>query len=399
MSQESTVGGWKQVEIGSLVSDVETRNPSSFESDTFEYIDISAVDQDLKTIVGARSINCNDAPSRARQLINTNDILVSTVRPNLNAVAIVPEVFDTAIASTGFCVLRPKQKQLDASYLFQWVKTPLFVSDMMRKATGASYPAVSDRIIFESKLPLPPLPEQRRIAAILDKAEALRAKRRAALAKLDQLAQSIFLEMFGDPATNPKRFSKVELSTLVRVGDNINYGVVQPGDDLDEGVPLIRVGDITDGSIKTGNIKRISPEIENSYKRSRLNGDEILVSCVGSIGSVALANSSVAGYNIARAVARIPPSNDVNRQYLAAYLRTKHIQQYFSGELRTVSQPTLNIKQLSKAMVILPPLPLQQAFAHRIEKLESLKTAHRASLAKLDALFASLQDRAFRGEL
>ena len=182
MSQESTVGGWKQVEIGSLVSDVETRNPSSFESDTFEYIDISAVDQDLKTIVGARSINCNDAPSRARQLINTNDILVSTVRPNLNAVAIVPEVFDTAIASTGFCVLRPKQKQLDASYLFQWVKTPLFVSDMMRKATGASYPAVSDRIIFESKLPLPPLPEQRRIAAILDKGAWHTSLSRAAFA-------------------------------------------------------------------------------------------------------------------------------------------------------------------------------------------------------------------------
>ena len=84
---------------------------------------------------------------------------------------------------------------LNSNYLFQWVKSPTFIGDMTKKATGASYPAVSDRIISESRVPLPPLAEQRRIAEVLDGAEALRAKRRAALAQLDALIQSIFLDL------------------------------------------------------------------------------------------------------------------------------------------------------------------------------------------------------------
>src|SRR5690606_33476042 len=164
----------------------------------------SAVDQDAKAVTGARKLACSEAPSRARQLVRAGDVLVSTVRPNLNGVALVPMELDGATASTGFCVLRPRAGQLDSRYLYHWVKSPRFVRDMVRKATGASYPAVTDKIVCESKLPLPPLPEQRRIAEILDKADALRAKRRAALAQLNTLTQSIFLDMFGDPATNPK---------------------------------------------------------------------------------------------------------------------------------------------------------------------------------------------------
>jgi type I restriction enzyme S subunit len=185
----------------------------------------------------------------------------------------------------------------------------------------------------------------------------------------------------------------------VREDDTINYGVVQPGDDLDGGVPLVRVGDLLEGRISQASLKRIAPTIEATYKRSRLRGDEILVSCVGSIGVVALVDETAKGFNIARAVARIPLAGATNREFIAAYLKTDFVQRYFTNELRTVSQPTLNIKQLSETAVVLPPSPLQLDFARRIAAVDKLKSAHRASLAKLDALFASLQHRAFRGEL
>ena len=174
---------------------------------------------------------------------------------------------------------------------------------------------------------------------------------------------------------------------------------MQPGDDLDEGVPLVRVGDLIEGEVRHSELKRIAPSIEAAYKRSRLRGDEILVSCVGSIGVVALANESVKGFNIARAVARIPLAETTSRLFMAAYLSTDFVQRYFINELRTVSQPTLNIKQLSETTVVLPPIPLQREFARRVTAVEALKTAQRASLAELDALFATLQHRAFRGEL
>nr|WP_281719497.1 restriction endonuclease subunit S [Nitrosomonas nitrosa] len=206
--------------IGELVEPVSSWTPERDDPDSvFTYIDLSAVDQDTKIVSGAREIACSEAPSRARQLVRAGDVLVSTVRPNLNGVALVPPEFDGATASTGFCVLRPRPDRLDAQYLYQWVKSPRFVSDMVRRATGASYPAVSDRIVCESRMPVPPLLEQGRIAAILDKVDELRTKRRAAHSKLDSLTQSIFLDMFGDPATNPKNYSVALMGDVCDVRD------------------------------------------------------------------------------------------------------------------------------------------------------------------------------------
>jgi type I restriction enzyme S subunit len=112
-----------------------------------------------------------------------------------------------------------------------------------------------------------------------------------------------------------------------------------------------------------------------------------------------LANESVKGFNIARAVARIPLAESTDRLFMAAYLNTDFVQRYFTNELRTVSQPTLNIKQITETTVVLPPLALPQEFARRVGAVEKLKTAQRTALAEQDALFATLQHRAFRGEL
>ena len=291
-------------------------------------------------------------------------------------------------------VLRPKS-DIDLAYLCRVLEN----YDVTPFVTGTTRGKLTKAGASEIIIPLPPLAEQRRIAEVLDRAETLRAKRRAALAQLDSLTQSIFLDLFGDPTTNRKKFPTKPLASLLRDGDTINYGVVQPGDDFDDGVPLVRVGDLIEGMVRHAALKRIAPSIEATYKRSRLRGDEILVSCVGSIGIVALADESVKGFNIARAVARIPLAETTSRIFLAAYLSTNFVQRYFTNELRTVSQPTLNIKQISETTVLLPPIELQREFARRVKAVEKLKTAQRASLAELNALFASLQYRAFRGEL
>lgn len=199
----------KLMALGDLILDIETWNPQrEKDSVSFSYIDISSVNQESKQIGEWKKIRSGEAPSRARQLVCSEDVLVSTVRPNLNGVAQVPPSLDGAIASTGFCVLRAKAVLLNSRYLFHWVRTPQFVKDMTMRATGASYPAVTDRIIKDSKIPFPPLPEQRRLAAILDKADSLREKRRRAITKLDELLKSVFIEMFGDPVVNPKGWEK-----------------------------------------------------------------------------------------------------------------------------------------------------------------------------------------------
>ncbi|MEU9241029.1 restriction endonuclease subunit S [Streptomyces sp. NPDC048385] len=325
-------------------------------------------------------------------------MLVSTVRPNLNAVARVPEKLDGATASTGFCVLRPGPEVL-SEYLSQWVRTPEFVRNMTRQATGQSYPAVSDSIVKGSSLPIPDLAGQARIAAVLDQVDALRAKRRQAIDLLDDLTQSVFFEMFGDPFKNPKGFPVVSLESLVTHDDRINYGVVQPGSHCEDGVALIRAGDLRPDGVDRSSLMRISPDIESSYSRSRIRGNEILVGCVGAIGAVSVVSPEDVGSNVARAVARVPIASDVDRQYLAAYLRMEFVQNYFERELRTVAQPTLNIKQLKEAPVVLPPESLRAEFVDQFEAVIQQRETHLSHLTTLDELFGSLQQRAFSGRL
>ena len=221
------------VPIKGLTSKCKNWSPAKEGTDSFSYIDLSSVDKDKKCISNTELIAVGDAPSRAKQLVETGDILVSTVRPNLNGVAKVTEAHHGMTASTGYCVLRPVRDQLSSDYLFHWVKTGAFIQSMVDVASGANYPAVSDAKIKDSKIPLPPLSEQKRIAGILDAADALRAKRREALAQLDTLLQSTFLDLFGDPVTNPKGWEVVPFKDVgkSRLGKMLDKGK-QSGDHL-----------------------------------------------------------------------------------------------------------------------------------------------------------------------
>jgi type I restriction enzyme S subunit len=144
---------------------------------------------------------------------------------------------------------------------------------------------------------------------------------------------------------------------------------------------------------------RISSEIESSYSRSRIKGVEILIGCVGAIGQIAVVSSKDVGSNVARAVARVPITDNFDREYIAAYLRMDFAQQYFTKELRTVAQPTLNIKQIKSAPVLLPPSELRRKFTERTYMAARQRETHAAHLAALDKLFVSLQQRAFAGAL
>lgn len=393
----------RTVEFGSLFQFM--RNGMSIKQDKsgeglpisrIETIADSSIDPARVGYAGLELASCKD------WLLQEGDILFSHINSveHIGKCAVYRGVPEQLIHGMNLLCFRPDPAQVTPEFAKYLIRSGSFrdrLSNFVNKAVNQA--SVSIGNLKTIPVQVPPLEEQRCIAAILDQAETLRTQRRQALAQLDTLTQSLFLDMFGDPATNPKGWSFVALDQLVRTGDTINYGVIQPGDALEEGVPLVRVGDVVDGNFDSSALKRIDPNIEAAYKRSRLRGDEILVTCVGSIGVVALVDSSMKGFNIARAVSRIPASDKVNRVFLASYLQTEHVQRYFTSELRTVSQPTLNIKQICETKVIQPPPALQQTFATRIQAIEALKTRHRTALAELDALFASLQQRAFAGQL
>ena len=157
--------GWAYSSIADVVIDRVEQAPPT-EGSTVKYIDITSIDRATKRIAEAREIAGSDAPTRARQWVRAGDVLVSMTRPNLNAVARVPASLEGAVSSTGFDVLRPNG--IASAWLFYRVQSEDFISDLTDKTQGVVYPAVRPRDVRAHRLPIPPLPEQDRIVAVIE---------------------------------------------------------------------------------------------------------------------------------------------------------------------------------------------------------------------------------------
>jgi len=172
--------GWRWVTLRQACeTKTGLRDPRSSADEAFVYVDISSIDTAGKRIVSPKTLLGREAPSRARKEIRAGDVIVSTTRPNLNAVALVPQELDGQICSTGFCVLRATEA-LTSEVLFAYVQSAQFVDALSSLVTGALYPAVTDGQVFSQPIPLPPLAEQTRIAALLRERMAAAEKARRA---------------------------------------------------------------------------------------------------------------------------------------------------------------------------------------------------------------------------
>lgn len=373
------MSAWPEIAFGDLVSDETGGNIKTLQSDYLPVGQYPIIDQG-QTLIGGYT---NDATKVCKA-----ELPVIIFGDHTKCFKFID--FPFCLGADGTKILRPK-KPIDERYLFyalQLIQIP-----------DAGY-SRHFKYLKEGRIPLPPLDEQKRIAAILDHADELRRKRKRAIDRLNQLGQAVFYEMFGDAKTNPMGWKTAQLGDIVRPGDKINYGVVQPGEDVEAGIPLVRVGDLLSGYIDPKKVKQIDTGVEANYKRSRLAGDEILIGCVGSIGTVALAHEGLRGANIARAVARVPVNPEIAmRDFVAEQIKSPAIQNYFTAETRTVAQPTLNIGLIVSAPIILPPMPEQMRFTQKISAIRDTLVNSLGHAAKEDALFSSLQHRAFQGEL
>lgn len=192
---------WQWVKLGDVcASKITTRDPRREPDTRFIYVDITSINPSTKTITEPKTLLGRDAPSRARQVIEAGDVIVSTTRPNLNAVAKIAPEFDGQICSTGFCVLRPNNQELDSDFLFHFVRTKAFIQSLSDLVKGALYPAVTDKDVRAQFIPLPPLGEQKRIASRLnEQLAAVESARKAAeeqLAEIESLPASLLREAF-----------------------------------------------------------------------------------------------------------------------------------------------------------------------------------------------------------
>jgi type I restriction enzyme, S subunit len=387
---------WKAVSVGDIcIEKIGTVNPSKAPNTRFTYVDIASVDNHAKIISSPQNLLGIDAPSRARRLIKTGDVIISMTRPNLNAVAMVPDWLDGQVCSTGFCVLRAN-KSVIPEYVFHFARSKGFVEHLTGLVSGALYPAVTEGQVRDTPLLLPPLSEQRRIVDILNHAASVRRLRDEARAKLREIIPALFVEMFGDPITNPKGW---DVATVGNVIDAADYGTSTKASDMPVGTPVLRMGNVSaSGELLLENLKYLSLSQEE-HSKLRLEVGDILFNRTNSkdlVGKTGLWSGQfeavAASYFIRIRVNR----SIICPTYFWSYFNSKFMKSRLYETARgAIGQANINTKELKAFNIPVPPLALQQEFADRVADIESAAALSDKAVAVAEQLTQSLLAQVF----
>jgi type I restriction enzyme S subunit len=307
--------------------------------------------------------------------LEAGDLLLARMPDPLGRVCIFPGDQKKAVTVVDVCIIRADQKKLDPRWLMHCLNAPISRNQINEYVTGTTRSRISRGNLGKIKVSVPSLPEQRRIAAILDQADALRAKRREALAELDKLAQSIFVEMFGDPVTNPKGLEKKPLASLLKV----------------------KSGEFLPASAMAGNgsYPVFGGNGINGYHDEYLFEERQIV--IGRVGvycgcvHVTPAKSWVTD----NALYVSEHDTKIDFDFLAYSLKLSNLNQHASQS----AQPLISGARIYPVEIFVPTPEQQAIFIARINASQLTERQFIDSQANLDDLFASLQHRAFRGEL
>lgn len=265
-------------------------------------------------------------------------------------------------------------------------------------APATTVPIVSKSKFAELKIPVPPISKQRRIAAILDKADALRAKRREALAHLDHLAQSIFVEMFGDPITGAKGCTPKKLADCV---SKLEYGPRFYNEAYSsDGIRIVRITDLDQsGSLDFDAMPRMAVDEQTEKQFVLQPGDIVFARTGATVGKVALIRASDPPSIAGAYFIRLRFDESVLPLYAFSVLRAKSVQALIAKQSRQAAQQNFSGPGLRALPMPVPPMARQLTFAGQVEKIGTERQKFEASLAEMDMLISSLQHRAFTGEL
>lgn len=387
------MGGWRTAPLGELVAMVgggtPTRSTPAFYGGPFPWV----TPKDMKSWEVCKSqVNITQAglDNSAARLVPANSVLV-VVRSGILKHTLPVAVNRLPVAINQDMKALLCGEHLDADFLARFIKaqSPIILQ-WVRATTADNFPVDKLKRLV---VPLPPLPEQRRIAAVLDRAEALQIKRRAALAQLDTLTQSIFLDMFGEPAANPKgwRLRALEEVAETTSGGTPNRAVAEyfGGD-----IPWVKSGELHQGVVTATEESLTERGLAESSAKLMPPGTVLVAMYGATVGTIAVLGIRAATN---QAICSIQPMGGLNVGYLVHLLR--RLSPTLLAKRVGGAQPNLSQELLRKMTVPVPPEEIQRDFAGRISTVEKLKTPYDASVSQVDALFASLQYRAFREEL
>jgi len=292
-----------------------------------------------------------------------------------------------------FIGIVPKSSILYNEFLYYFFRARK--KELLQMGTGATIKYISKKKFQGMRIGFPPLSEQQRIVEELDLLSSIIEKKKEQLKELDNLAQSIFYDMFGDPVNNEKGWVVMKLEEMVSDNCPISYGIVQPGNGEETGIPVVRPVDLRDTFTHNIGLKLTSEEISNSYKRTILKGNELLLCVRGTTGIVSLASKDLIGCNVSRGITPLEFNSSNNRFFMLFQFKTPSIQYIIADLTHGIALKGMNMSDVRKMKFIQPPLSLQQQFASKIESIEQQKELIKQSITEVETLFNSRMDYYF----
>jgi type I restriction enzyme S subunit len=431
--------GWVWTTIGDITQAIEQVKPRENPNTPFIYLDISSIDNTIYKIVDPKTYQGAEAPSRARQLVDANDVLFSTVRTYLKNIALVPEAYDGQIASTGFSVLRT-QADISPKYLFYYSLTDRFVNELGKLQRGTSYPAVRDSDVRVQLFPLAPLPEQRRIVAeietqftrldagvaALERAQANLKRYRTSVLKAacagrlvpteaelarahsrayepaDQLLARILAKRrtkweAEHPGKKYKEPAPPDTEDLPELPEGWAYSLIEPllstsrsgmktgpfgsllkkHEHRPEGIPVLGIENIGPTGYVPGNRIFITERKADQLSKYDIQPNDILISRSGTVGEVCIVPEGLGSARFSTNLMRIAltPNSMLSKFFRFLFNGSPFVLDQVSELCSGSTRDFLNQKILKSVVFLLPPLAEQRRIVAEVERRLSVVAA------------------------
>jgi len=395
---------WRPARIRDVTVRTVQRNPGREPEKTFRYVDVSGVDNTLFKVRVATPLKGAEAPSRARKDVRRDDVIFATVRPTLKRVAMIPSELDGEIASTGYCVLRANAEKIVPGFLYDCLLTDWFIDAMGKLERGASYPAVRDSDVFSAEIPLPPLPEQRKIAGVLGVVQRTMEQQERLLAITNELKKALMHKLFteglrGEPQKQTELGPVPEtwgVATLESVAVAFDYGTSVKCEHGKTGVPVLRIPNVVGGSIDLSDLKHGQPKRSELDQVRLQDGDLLFVRTNGVLenaGRCALYRGELEDCYFASYLIRVRvDSSKVLPAFVNEYARTERGRSFLSGRAIRTADGKFNINSgtLKRVLLPLPSVEEQKKVVCQLDLVDRKLKLHERRHTALNNLFRTL---------
>lgn len=391
---------WEYKKLGEVCCGVKNIRWKDFPNQTFQYIDLTAVDRESLRIFGSFHVNEKNAPSRAKQIVYEGDVIFATTRPTLRRFAIIPYSHNESLCSTGYCVLRPNE-ELISKWLFYNFYIDNFYNYIEPLQTGASYPAITDSCVKNYVIPVPPLSEQKEIIEYLDSSFAKIDKLKANAAKNLEEAKALFQSALKDALEPKEGWEEKKLQDICQIkgGKRLPKGYVLSSEPMSH--RYITVADFTkNGTVVPSTVKYISDEVYKTIQRYTITSDDVYVTIVGStVGKAGIIPPELDGANLTENACKLVLNKYYDKRFVYYLMCSEYVIRQEQLLTKVSAQPKLALTRLASIFVYMPSLQEQQSIVSLLdslsEKLNTLQQNYSRICDECDALKQAILRQVF----